>query len=130
METNSILAAIDHEIMKLQQARALLTISVTSKPLIVQRGRPKGSTSKKNTPVVSDSVKHKMSVEGKARIASAQKKRWAAVRQSNGRGKAAAVAVKQSSKPSGRPAKSKKAPSTRRVTVSSKMEHEDSSNAL
>jgi hypothetical protein len=73
MNTHQILSAIDAEISKLQQARALL--SGYTEPLGVKRGpgRPKKVSAPK--PVLS---KRTMSPEGKARIAAAQKKRRAA----------------------------------------------------
>jgi hypothetical protein len=65
MTTDTILAEIDAEILKLQQVKALLT----------------GSTSKRSPGRPSNSVpiakKRTMSAEGRARIAAAQKARWA-----------------------------------------------------
>lgn len=90
MNTNEILEAIDQEILKLQQARALLADapavqaakSVAGKPATgKRRGRPKGSVNKKAevaAPVVVKPAKRTISAEGKARIAAAQKARWAA----------------------------------------------------
>ena len=75
MNTNEILSAIDAEISKLQQARAIFT-SYTE-PAAMKRGpgRPKKiATSAKAV------SKRTMSAEGKARIAAAQKKRWAAAK--------------------------------------------------
>jgi hypothetical protein len=67
MEFSKLLSDIDAEIARLQQARALLSGSdVKRKP-----GRPiKAAKPKKRT----------MSAEGKARIAAAQKARWAKAR--------------------------------------------------
>ncbi len=87
MEVSRIIAEIDSQISKLQQARALLAepVAVATKTG-AKRGRPKGS---KNTPtkaVVSKAVpkaektatpKRKISPEGRKRIAEAMKKRWA-----------------------------------------------------
>ncbi|WP_263377210.1 hypothetical protein [Granulicella aggregans] len=90
MNTNEILEAIDQEILKLQQARALLADapavqaakSVAGKPATgKRRGRPKGSVNKKAevaAPVVAKKTRAPLSAEGKARIAAAQKARWAA----------------------------------------------------
>ena len=89
MNTNEILEAIDQEILKLQQARALLADApavqavktAAAKPATgKRRGRPTGSVNKKSevaAPVATKTAKRTMSAEGKARIAAAQKARWA-----------------------------------------------------
>ncbi|MBS1799237.1 MAG: hypothetical protein JSS95_05370 [Acidobacteria bacterium] len=68
MEINRIIAEIDAQISKLQQARALL--SGASSPARSGPGRPKGATK---------APKHKRNIspEGRKRIADAMKKRWA-----------------------------------------------------
>ena len=67
MGTKQIIAELDTEIARLQQAKSLLSgISEKRKP-----GRPKGST----TPIATK--KRKMSPEGRARIVAAVKARWA-----------------------------------------------------
>lgn len=68
MEVSRIIAEIDSQIAKLQEARALLsgTTSTGRGP-----GRPKGST---NT---ASRRKHKLSAEGRRRISESQKLRWA-----------------------------------------------------
>jgi len=64
MDTSKLVADIDAEIERLQQARALLNgAEAKRKP-----GRAANSTSPK---------KRTMSAEGRARIAAAQKARWA-----------------------------------------------------
>lgn len=64
METSKLVADIDAEIERLQKARALLNgAEAKRKP-----GRPANATSPK---------KRTMSAEGRARIAAAQKARWA-----------------------------------------------------
>jgi hypothetical protein len=64
MNTTDILALIDAEIATLQQARALIVgTEIRRRP-----GRPKGTGKKKRN----------LSPEGRARIAEAVKKRWAA----------------------------------------------------
>ncbi|MBB5060678.1 hypothetical protein HDF16_005414 [Granulicella aggregans] len=102
MNTNEILEAIDQEILKLQQAHALLADApviqavkpVAAKPATgKRRGRPKGSVNKKAetvAPVVVKPAKRTMSAEGKARIAAAQKARWAAQKKTSKPAKAAA----------------------------------------
>ena len=77
MNTAEILAAIDAQIAQLQQARGLIAGAVAVEPSGRRRGRPKGST---NKPVAAPVkvMKRVMSADGKARIAAAQKLRWAA----------------------------------------------------
>jgi hypothetical protein len=75
-----VIAQIDLEITKLQQARALLTGAATpaSKP---GRGRPKGSknASAKTAaaPPMAVKTKRKLSPEGRKAIQDAMKRRWA-----------------------------------------------------
>ena len=69
MEVSRIIAEIDAQILKLQQARALLAGAST--PVRTGPGRPKGSTNK------SAAKKRSLSPEGRKRIADAMKKRWA-----------------------------------------------------
>lgn len=66
METSAILAAIDAEIQRLQYVRSLL-----SGDTVARRGpgRPKGSS----TPP----KRHQLSPEARAKIAAAQRARWA-----------------------------------------------------
>ncbi len=82
MEVSRILAEIDAQIAKLQQARELL--SGSSAPVRGKRGRPKGSTKSAIAaiaakPVAKPAAKRtrKLSPEGRKRIADAMKKRWA-----------------------------------------------------
>jgi hypothetical protein len=75
MNTEAIIEQIDAEISKLQQAKALLN-GATSTPVKRAPGRPKAS-SQVAEPVVSTPAKRAMSSEGKAKIAEAQRKRWA-----------------------------------------------------
>jgi len=79
VEVSRIIAEIDAQIAKLQQARALL--AGTTVP--AGRGRPKGS---KNTSAAAPATaprKRKLSAEGRKRIAEAMKKRWAERRKLN-----------------------------------------------
>lgn len=76
MDTNDIVVAIDAEISRLRQARALLDGTDT----IIKRkpGRPAGATtSLKTSPATSSKSKRILSPEARARISAAQKKRWA-----------------------------------------------------
>ena len=81
MEVNRIIAEIDAQILKLQQARSLLAGTTTSAAR-TGRGRPKGS---KNGAAASTTKprKRKLSPEGRKRIADAMKKRWAERRKQN-----------------------------------------------
>ena len=77
MEVSRIIAEIDLQIAKLQQARELLS---GTQPVRAGRGRPKGS---KNVASIAPAGpepakrKRKLSPEGRKRIADAMKKRWA-----------------------------------------------------
>ncbi len=74
MEVSQIIAEIDAQISKLQQARELLSSSLT----VVRKGpgRPKGS---KNAvpPAAPAKRQRRLSPEGRKRIAEAMKRRWA-----------------------------------------------------
>ncbi len=82
MNTSEILSAIDQEISRLEQARSLLQSSngpSTHAVEVKRRGRPPGKATK--APVTTEApVKQArtMSEDGRARIAAAQKARWAA----------------------------------------------------
>jgi hypothetical protein len=67
MDTNGIIADIDTEMSKLQQARAIL-ISVGVRK---GSGRPKSAE-----PKVTKSKKRKLSAKGRAAISAAMKARW------------------------------------------------------
>jgi hypothetical protein len=71
VEVSRIIAEIDAQISKLQQARELL--SGTSVRVGKGPGRPKGSKNAKT----SAPRKRKLSPEGRKRIADAMKRRWA-----------------------------------------------------
>ena len=74
MEVNRIIAEIDAQISKLQQARELL--AGTAKVGKKGPGRPKGS--KNSKPAAKKArTKRKLSPEGRKRIAEAMKRRWA-----------------------------------------------------
>ena len=82
LEVNRILAEIDAQITKLQQARALLAGGNSAAPAVVKKavGRPRKSittSASKATP-----KKRTLSAEARKRIADAQKKRWAETRKS------------------------------------------------
>ena len=84
MNTNDIILAIDAEISRLQQAKALLTQTSSPTPAKRKPGRPTGTsgTNKATSfnPADFDAKATKrrgMSAAGRARIAAAQKARWA-----------------------------------------------------
>jgi translation initiation factor 2 gamma subunit (eIF-2gamma) len=72
MATDSILAQIDSEIARLQQARKLLA-NIGTATKSAGRNAVKAATAK-------PAKKRKISAEGRKRIAEAQRKRWAAQR--------------------------------------------------
>jgi len=75
VEVNRIIAEIDAQISKLQQARALL--AGTTSASRTGRGRPKGSKNGAAAASTTAPRKRKLSPEGRKRIADAMKKRWA-----------------------------------------------------
>jgi hypothetical protein len=77
VEVSRIIAEIDAQISKLQQARALLA-GTTAAAARNGRGRPKGSKKPAAAaPAAAPARKRKLSAEGRKRIADAMKKRWA-----------------------------------------------------
>jgi hypothetical protein len=78
MNTEAIIEQIDAEISKLQQAKVLLS-GATATSTKRSAGRPKTSpvAARILSVAPAKSVKRVMSAEGKARIAEAQKARWA-----------------------------------------------------
>ena len=88
MEVSRIIAEIDAQISKLQQARALLagtTQSATKGPGPSQ-GTQGCSQSCSAAPKAATPRKRKLSPEGRKRIADAMKKRWAERRKQNAKG--------------------------------------------
>jgi hypothetical protein len=81
VEVNRIIAEIDAQISKLQQARALL--AGTTSTSRTGRGRPKGSKNTASAATTTTPRKRKLSPEGRKRIADAMKKRWAERRKQN-----------------------------------------------
>lgn len=79
MEVSRILAEIDAQIAKLQQARALLAGSESTNAIVKKAvGRPRksaGTTATRQAPAAGR--KRNLSPEARKRIADAQKKRWA-----------------------------------------------------
>jgi hypothetical protein len=75
MDTTSILKQIDAQISQLQQAKAILTGTSAKNGV----GRPKAISSASKQ-VAGKPAKREMSAEGKAKVAAAQKARWARAR--------------------------------------------------
>ena len=86
MDTNRIIADIDIEISKLQQARALLSNASTPKK---GPGRPKSTE-----PRVTKPNKRKLSAKGRAAISAAMKARWAKSRKAAKKATKTATAAK------------------------------------
>jgi hypothetical protein len=85
VEVSRIIAEIDAQILKLQQARTLL--SGTAKSAVrTGPGRPKGSKNTAATTTTTAPRKRKLSPEGRKRIADAMKKRWADRRKQSAKG--------------------------------------------
>ncbi len=114
MNIDEILQAIDKQITQLQQARALLTGSMNTQSTAKRRGRPAGSANKPTptiAPATKKSTARSMSADGRARIAAAQKARWAAKKKMSKTPKPVAlkqVTPKTAPKPSQKPAGKKK----------------------
>jgi hypothetical protein len=86
VEVSRIIAEIDAQISKLQQARELLSGTVAK--VGKGPGRPKGSKNAK--PAAAAPRKRKLSPEGRKRIAEAMKRRWAERRKQAAKGASAA----------------------------------------
>jgi hypothetical protein len=69
MDTTQILTQLDEEIARLQQVKAMLSGEPTKR----KPGRPSSQPAKKGQ----SAKKRTMSAEGRARIAAAQRARWA-----------------------------------------------------
>jgi hypothetical protein len=78
VEVSGIIAGIDAQIQKLQEARRVLeSVSVPAVASKVTRGRPKGSKTAATKTATPTPSKRKLSPEGRKRIADAMKRRWA-----------------------------------------------------
>jgi hypothetical protein len=86
VEVSRIIAEIDAQISKLQQARTLLAGTTATKKR-TGPGRPKGSkNAAAATAAATSPRKRKLSPEGRKRIADAMKKRWAERRKQSAKG--------------------------------------------
>lgn len=74
MEVKQIVAELENEIARLKEARALLTGEGSGSEKR-RRGRPPGAATVRH-----NSVKRRLSPEGRKRISEALKRRWAARR--------------------------------------------------
>ena len=91
MDTNAIIATLDTEIARLQQAREILSAAATvSGAASIKRGpgRPK-----KAATVVAPKKRKGISPEARERITAAQKARWAKVRKAAKKAAKAEAAV-------------------------------------
>jgi len=88
VEVSRIIAEIDAQISKLQQARALLagTTELATKGPGRPRGRKAAVKAAAPAPKKATVRKRKLSPEGRKRIADAMKKRWAERRKQNPKG--------------------------------------------
>ena len=77
MAIADVIQQIDAEIAKLEEAKTLLSGGSAVAPVKGKRGRPKGSGVKTISVKASKKTKRTMSPEARARIAAAQKARWA-----------------------------------------------------
>ena len=84
MEVGTIIAEIDTQIQKLQQARDLLAGTTSEEPVRRGPGRPKGSKAAAVAAPVPGKTR-KLSPEGRKRIADAMKRRWAERAKANGK---------------------------------------------
>ena len=107
MNISDILSEIDAEIARLQQAKAILgNPNYSGAPVKRKPGRPPSSASSAYSAPTKIAAKRTMSPEGRAKIAAAQKARWAKSK------KTASASVTAPAKRRGRPPKSaaKKSP--------------------
>lgn len=77
MNTNDIVLAIDAEISRLQQAKALLTDTSSLTHAKRKPGRPVAASGSGKATSSKPAERRGMSDAGRARIAAAQKARWA-----------------------------------------------------
>jgi hypothetical protein len=88
VEVSRIIAEIDAQISKLQQARTLLagTTQISTKGPGRPKGRKVAVKAAATAPKKAAAGKRKLSPEGRKRIADAMKKRWAERRKQNTKG--------------------------------------------
>jgi len=91
MDTKDILNEIDAEISRLQQVRVLLTGAAGISTPAKKRGRPVGSGASASAPSIVKG-RRALSPEARAKIAAAQKLRWAKSKQATKKASRAATA--------------------------------------
>jgi hypothetical protein len=119
MDTNKIIAEIDAELVRLQQAKNILSSLGNSPSSISKRsvGRPK----KVVAPTVTVAPKKRiMSAEGKAKIAAAQRARWAKSKKTALKTEAVPVSVKPAPIKAAKKTSAKKAAKAFKVTEAKK----------
>jgi hypothetical protein len=93
VNTEQILAAIDAEVARLQEVRALLSETSTTKRI----GRPPGSATKA-APAKRAVKKRVLSAEARAKIAEAQRERWAKANRAKAKPKAQVTVTRVAAK--------------------------------
>jgi hypothetical protein len=101
MDTASIIQEIDAEISRLEQAKAILSGTVVKR----SPGRPQQTQSVIKT-VAAGPTKRVMSAEGRAKVAAAQKRRWAKSRRAAKKAAVKAVSAKKAPAKKASPVKS------------------------
>jgi hypothetical protein len=96
MNTQAIIEQIDAEIYRLQQAKVLLN-GATSTPTKRAPGRPKVNN-EVSKPTAALRVRRLLSVEARAKIAEAQKRRWAKSKRADKKAAKKAVTAKTAKK--------------------------------
>jgi hypothetical protein len=110
VNTEQILAAIDAEVARLQEVRALLGYTPTTK----RKGRPPGSATKA-APAKRAPRKRVLSAEARAKIAEAQLKRWAKAKRGKAKPKTQVTVTRVAAKKA--PVKRQPKPTTKPKTA-------------
>lgn len=100
MDTVSIIQEIDAQISRLQQAKAILTGTTAKRG----RGRPKATEVASKTLAI-EPRKHALSAEARAKIAAAQRARWAKSKRADRKAAKKVAAVKKAAPAKAAPAK-------------------------
>jgi hypothetical protein len=111
VNTEQILAAIDAEVARLQEVRALLSSETSTTK---RRGRPPGSA-KNAAPAKGSAKKRVLSAEARAKIAEAQLKRWAKAKRGKAKPKTQVTVTRVAAKKA--PVKRQPKPTTKPKTA-------------